>query len=163
MEAKESELKKWRHYDAYEETLEDNQDALSMRWVITEKDDGNVKARLVVRGFEEKNVPQSDSPTASKESCKLFLAICANESFKLKTLDVTSAFLQGKPLSRDVSVQPPPECSTNGKLWKLKKTCYGLYDASRSWYFAVKEQIEKLGMKTLSGDASFFYLIKMVS
>ena len=158
--AKEAELQKWQQYGAYEEVLKDDQDVISMRWVVTEKDEGQVKARLVVRGFEEREAPQSDSPTASKDSCKLFLALCANEGFKLKTLDVTSAFLQGQPLSREVFVQPPEEMRKEGVIWKLKKTCYGLYDASRSWYFAVKEQIENLGMKTLSGDSSFFYLLK---
>ena len=128
--------------------------------MVTEKDDTSVKARLVVRGFEEKDVPQSDSPTAHKESCKLFLAICANERFQLKSLDVTSAFLQGQPLEREVFVSPPAEARKEGVVWKLKKTCYGLYDASRNWYFAVKEEIKKLGIKTLSGDSSFFCLSK---
>ena len=159
-EAKEAELQKWKQYEAYEEVAKENQDTISMRWVVSEKDEGKVKARLVVRGFEEKDAPQSDSPTASKDSFKLFLSICANEGFQLKTLDVTSAFLQGQPLTREVYVQPPEEVIKEGIIWKLKKTCYGLYDASRSWYFAVKEQIEKLGMKTLSGDSSFFYLHK---
>ena len=158
--AKVDELNKWQKYGAYEEVAFVDQHVISTRWVITEKDDTSVKARLVVRGFEEKDVPQSDSPTAHKESCKLFLAICANERFQLKSLDVTSAFLQGQPLEREVFVSPPAEARKEGVIWKLKKTCYGLYDASRSWYFAVKEQIEKLGMKTLSGDSSFFYLIK---
>ena len=68
---------------------------------ITEKDDGRYKATLVVRGFEEHVYPQSDSPTASRESFKTFLAIAANEGFKIQNMDVKSAFLQGTPLERD--------------------------------------------------------------
>ena len=160
IESKKVELQRWKDYDAFEEVDIDGQHVISTRWVVVEKDGGKVKSRLVVRGFEEREVPQSDSPTASKDSCKLFLSICANENFRIMSLDVTSAFLQGRPLGRDVFVQSPQEARKPGVIWKLKKTCYGLYDASRSWYFAVKEQICKLGMKTLSGDSSFFYLQK---
>ena len=62
---------------------------------------------------------------------KLFLAISANDNFKLKSLDVTSAFLQGEKLDRDVYVIPPLEARKPGILWKLQKSAYGLYDASR--------------------------------
>ena len=90
----------------------------------------------------------------------MFLSIAANEQFNIKSLDVTSAFLQGYPLERDVFVLPPVEARMEGKIWKLKKSCYGLYDASRAWYLAVKEQLLKIGIKNLSGDDALFYLMK---
>ena len=158
--SKDVELARWKEYDAFEEVPIGNHPVISTRWVVNEKDDGKVKSRLVVRGFEEECVPQSDSPTASKESCKLFLALSANEEFKIRSLDVTSAFLQGRNLERDVYVMPPVEARREGFVWKLKKTCYGLYDASRSWYFAVKDELTNIGMQILSGDSAFFYLIK---
>ena len=96
-----------------------------------------MKARFVVKGCQEETDPRSDSPTASKDSLKLFFTIAANESFSLKSLDVTSAFLQGYPLQRDVFIHPPQERKVEGVVWKLKKSCYGLYDASRNWYLAV--------------------------
>ena len=160
IEAKKDELRKWKDFDAYEEVDFDNQHVLTTRWVVTEKEGGKAKSRLCVRGFQEKEYPQSDSPTAQKESFKIFLAAAANEGFKIKTLDVTSAFLQGYPLERDVYVWPPPECKTEGIVWKLKKSCYGLYDASRRWFMAVKEQLLELKMKSLSGDDALFYLIE---
>ena len=146
IKAKEEELQKWEKYEAYESVDFENQPTISCKWVVTEKG-GRVKARLCVRGFEEERPPQSDSPTASQESYKLFLSIAANEDFKLKSLDVNSAFLQGSPLERDIFMQPPPEKAEAGKIWKLKKSCYGLYDASRKWFQAVKEQLLKVGMK----------------
>ena len=158
--AKEAELDRWKEYKAYEEIEFDNQHILTTRWVITEKDGGKIKGRLCVRGFQEKIYPQSDSPTALKDSFKTFLAIAANESFEIKTLDVTAAFLQGHPLERDVFVWPPPERAEEGLVWKLKKSCYGLYDASRQWFLAVKEQLQEIGMKSLSGDDALFYLVE---
>ena len=40
---------------------------------------------------------------------------------------------------KEVFVKPPPESPDVGKLWKLKKTIYGLCDGSRSWYLTLKE------------------------
>ena len=159
--AKESELEKWKIYEAFDEVdFHEDQHVLSSRWVVTLKSESVVKARLCVRGFEEMIHPQSDSPTASNDSFKLFLSIAANEKFPIRNLDVTSAFLQGAPLERDVYMEPPKEAKIPGKIWKLKKSAYGLYDASRKWFLAVKEELMTIGMKALSGDEAFFTLTK---
>ena len=133
---------------------------ISSRWVVTEKEEGKFKARLVVRGFEEEVYPQSDSPTANRDSFKTFLALAANEKFEIKNMDVKSAFLQGTPLKQDVFMEPPVEYKKPGIVWKLKTTVYGLYDASRSWYFAVKNELKDFGMKNISGDDAFFTMNK---
>ena len=166
-DAKEDELNKWKAYDAYEKVDEKEADkVLSLRWVITEKknpDDNKsniTKARLCVRGFEEDNYPKSDSPTASHESLKIFLALAANSDFKVRALDVKSAFLQGLPINRDIYVQPPEEACDEGYVWKLKKSAYGLYDASRRWFLAVKELLLSLGMKQAKGHEAVFYKTK---
>ena len=62
-----------------------------------EKHDGQkqaCKARLVARGFQESLKPQSDSPTASKDSFKMLMAVAANSRFKLASVDIRVAFLQ---------------------------------------------------------------------
>ena len=108
VQAKADELEKWKKFEAYEEVEMEDQHILSTRWVVVQKDETRkIKARLCVRGFEEFVHPQSDSPTASNDSFRVFLAISANEGFDIKSLDVTSAFLQGYPLKRDVFVFPP--------------------------------------------------------
>lgn len=160
IKAKQEELEKWTKYDAFEEIQDNDQDAITYRWVITEKPDGHIKARLCVRGFEEEIKPQSDSPTASSDAMRLFLASSANEGYQIKTLDVTSAFLQGTALERDVYMIPPKEMQKKGIIWKLKKSAYGLYDASRKWYLAVKAELLEMGMRTISGDEALFHMIK---
>ena len=149
--AKEKELAKWEEFNAYSEVeYTGSQHVLSSRWVITRKSDESVKARLVVRGFEEMDYPQSDSPTASNNSLKLFFALAANEQMRIKSMDVTSAFLQGAPLSRLVYMEPPAERQNRDVIWKLNKSVYGLYDASRKWFQAVKPELLSLGMKPSS-------------
>ena len=88
VEAKAAELDKWIKYNAYEVVDHVNQHVLGSRYVIEDKN-GKVKARFVVKGNEERGDPRSDSPTASKDSFKTFLALSANEEFEIKSLDVS--------------------------------------------------------------------------
>ena len=104
--------------------------------MVTQKEErdgmkSKIKSRLVVRGFQEDEEPRSDSPTLSKEAFKVMIAIAANENFTIRAMDVTNAFLQGKPLEREVFVEPPKDLKKPGVIWKLKKTVYGLYDGNR--------------------------------
>lgn len=76
---------------------------MSTRWVITEREiEGirNVKARLVVRGFEEETDVKSDSPTVHKESLRLFLAAAATHCYDIHSIDIKAAFLQGQDIDR---------------------------------------------------------------
>ena len=96
--AKEEEMKRWKEYKTVQPVSKtEDMQVISSRWVVTQKEEGQFKARLVVRGFEEDVYPQSDSPTASRDSFKTFLALAANENLQIKNMDVKSAFLQGTP------------------------------------------------------------------
>merc|ERR1712115_116660 len=91
-------------------------------------------ARLVAKGFQEVDQPQSDSPTAAKESFKLLMALSANFNFKIVSMDIRAAFLQAKTLYREVFVRPPKDQEKEGVIWKLLKPLYGLDDTSRKFY-----------------------------
>ena len=80
-------------------------------------------------------IPQLEARSA----CELHLS-----SYQINSVDINSAFLQGKPIARDIFIVPPPEGHTT-KLWKLQKCEHGLNDTARKWYFAVYEELEKLG------------------
>ena len=90
----------------------------------------------------------------------MLYAIAGNENWRLEAIDVTSAFLQGTELDREILVKPPKEASQEGKLWRMRKAAYGLYDASRRWWIKVMEEMVKLGGKTLTGDESLVYFHK---
>ena len=94
--AKEKELRKLAQFQTYEEVANKGQKTLSARWVITDKG-GQTKARLVVRGFEEKDLEiPKDSPTVGKEAMRMFISIAARENWTVKTTDIKSAFYRGK-------------------------------------------------------------------
>ena len=155
-EAKEKELKKWKEFNVYEEVKNVGQKHISVRWVLTEKDE--IKARLVARGFEEEEEIQSDSPTVTKEVLRMFLTICSSNNWKEKSMDVTAAFLQSDNMERNVYLKPPKQakCGEN-VLWKLKKCVYGLNDAARKWYFTIKGFLLKMGCQQLKTDPAAFY------
>ena len=150
-------------YETFEEVADEGQNVIGSRWVITvkEKHDGQkqqCKARLVARGFQESLKPQSDSPTASKDSFKLLMAVAANNGFRLASVDIRAAFLQSKALDRDVFVKPPEDIRKPGIVWRLKKPLYGLDDASRKFWLRVKEVLVSLGLRVMTGDEAFYYL-----
>ena len=162
------EIEKFRKYDVYEE-INDSPYIYKIpsNWVITKKDEkkegsGTFKARLVALGNLDRkiNLSATDSPTLGRESMRLLLSTIANMEFKLQGCDVSSAFLQGAPLDRDVFMLPPPQYRKPGKIWKLKKPVYGLADSGRLWYKRLKEEILRLGCKELTGDGAAFLMHK---
>ena len=162
LEAKHKELLNWEANKVYVAELDNGQKAINCRWVFSNKmkSDGSsfVKARLVARGFEEDSSSiQTDSPTCGKEAFRVVLAIAASKGWRCHSLDVKSAFLQGKALEREVYLRPPPEAKAEGYVWHLRKCVYGLNDASRYWYMRVRQELFKLGMRTSKFDKAIFY------
>ena len=156
--AKENELNKFALFDSYQEITDCGQKPLSIRWIVTNKD-GNTKARLVVRGFEEKDleIPR-DSPTVGKGAMILFLSNAAIKERTVKTTDMSSAFLQGKELDRDVYIRTPKESKApTHVIWKLK---HGLKNGARQFYESVKEKLINLGFIQCKLDPAVFYVHK---
>ena len=99
-----------------------------------QKGEASPKAWPVIRGFEEEEDIQADAPTASKTALRIVLALAANYDWSTSTVDVKAAFLQGRPINRDIYIKPPREVSIEGRIWKLRRTAYGLVDAARNWF-----------------------------
>ena len=91
--------------------------------------------------------PQSDSPTALRESAKLFYSIGANQGFHLRSIDIRAAFLQSNDLDREVIVEPLSDMKREGIVWILVKPLYGLKDASRKFWLKVREIFRKEDLK----------------
>ena len=156
-EAKEAELQNFDDNKVYEEVKFDGQTVIGSRYVLMKKTDGTIKARLVTKGFQEKGKIKTDSPTASRDSFKVFCSIAANEKWDLEGSDIKSAFLQAEELTREIFIEPPPERRKPGIIWKLLKPCYGLKDASKLWYDSLSKTLMNLGMKRSKTDSCLFY------
>lgn len=157
--AKRQEIEKWKEMNVFSEVEDFGQDRLSTKWVCTEKTKGNqvvLKARLVIRGFEEDSSQlKSDSPTCSKDSLRILLGIIAAKKWTLNSIDIKSAYLQGNTISRELYVKPP-SCEKTTKLWKLNKTPYGLVDAGRQWFIRVKKEFNEIGARQSKCDPAVF-------
>ena len=99
LKAKEKELESWKenHVYDYEEVPDEGQKTVSVRWVVSPKVvDGlpSVKARLVAKGYQEADDFRKDSPTCSRESIRVTLAVIASNSWNLQSIDIQVAFLQ---------------------------------------------------------------------
>ena len=159
LNAKLSELQQWDERNVYSITEDSGQECISLRWVIKPKIvDGRTitKARLCARGFEEEQNFRTDSPTCSREGIRLALSTIVSHSWTLNSLDVKTAFLQGKPIERLVYVRPPKEAKTD-QIWKLNKCVYGLADASRYWYLKIREELLKLKATPCKLDQGIFF------
>ena len=158
-EAKEKELMNFQEYNVYDEVEDKGQQVLGTRFVLTKKEDGSIKARFVIKGFQEE-IKLSDSPTASRDTVKVFFTITANQKWILEGSDVKSAFLQSDEINRDVYIEPPSNRVKKGIIWKLRKPSYGLKDASKQWFETVRKCLLNLGMKQSLRDCCLFYYHK---
>ena len=149
----------WIENKVFEEVEDVGQKSISVRWVLTEKpknDEMVVKARLVARGFEENTEDiRTDSPTCSKEAIRMLIALASTKRWICNSVDVKSAYLQGDQINRLVFLRPPPEFNI-GKLWKLKKTVYGLADAARAWYSRVEKELCSLNVTKCKVENAFY-------
>ena len=158
MEAKKVELEKLKSFGMYQEVDDEGQERISTTWALLNK--GNeVRARIVARGYEEDKELIKDSPTEAKSTIRILLTLAASKDWEIQTTDMKSAFRQGKDISKDVYISPSKESDTpKGKIWKLKKTLYGLIDAARQFYDSVEEVLLKLGMTQPQVDPTLYYL-----
>ena len=156
IDAKEKEINNLIENDVFETVTDEGQSRISCKWVYTSKE-GKVKARLVARGFEESvHNARTDSPTCSRQSLRLCFVTCATMKWAINSLDVTSAFLQGNGIEREVFLQPPTEAEQTGMLWKLRRCIYGLKDAPRAWYKRVEQVLLELGGVLSKYDDALF-------
>ena len=116
-----------------------------------------IKARLVARGFEEDSSSfRTDSPTCSRTALRLVFTIAATNEWEINSLDISSAFLQGNEIDRDVYLRPPIDVCSKDQVWKLKRCIYGLNDAPRAWYDRVRRELVKLGAQVSKYDSAMF-------
>uniref|UniRef100_A0A1J3K4I8 Retrovirus-related Pol polyprotein from transposon TNT 1-94 n=2 Tax=Noccaea caerulescens TaxID=107243 RepID=A0A1J3K4I8_NOCCA len=137
--------------------LPEGHKAVGCKWIFKTKLDcnGNVeryKARLVAKGFNQKegiDYCETFSPVSRKDSLRIILALVAQYDLELHQMDVKTAFLNGD-LEEEVYMRQPEGFIIEGQedmVCKLKKSIYGLKQASRQWYLKFDEIITNFGFK----------------
>ena len=77
-------------------------------------------------------------------------------SWKLESIDVTAAFLQGGTLERELFLRPPSDVCSSDKVWHLRRSIYGLNDAPHYWHKRVSEVLFKLGAVVSAYDNALY-------
>ena len=164
VDAKDKELQNLMENGVFEAVEDVGQSRVTCKWVFTTKEmEGEkiVKARLVARGFEEGILnTRTDSPTCSRQSLRFCFATAAMMNWEIHSLDISSAFLQGNNIKREVYLQPPVEFHEEGFIWKLQRCVYGLRDAPRAWYDRIEKELLDLDGRTSKYDDAMFLWYK---
>ncbi|XXG73025.1 hypothetical protein AAC387_Pa07g2007 [Persea americana] len=130
---------------------------ISCKWVYKKKRgvDGKVetfRARLVAKGFTQKEgigYEETFSPVAMLKSIWILLSIAAYFDYEIWQMDVKTAFLNGN-LDECIYMVQPDGFVAEGRehmLCKLKKSIYGLKQASRSWNIHFDQAIKSYGFE----------------
>ena len=131
---------------------------------IKRQPDGSVdkyKARLTVQGFMQRygiDYLDTSSPVTLTSSVKFLKAHALQMGRKTKVFDFAGAFLY--PHLRDDIYMHAPELLGKGKvILKLLKSLYGLKQASREWYLALKGALLSIGFiqAPIDVDECLFY------
>ena len=94
----------------------------------------------------------------------IFLQTAAWLKMTVERADVKTAFLQGRPIERDLFVVPVPELAEGlglspGEAAKLLKSSYGLVDAPLEWFLTVVDVFAALGWQQLTSDPCALVLL----
>ncbi|GJS84321.1 retrotransposon protein, putative, ty1-copia subclass [Tanacetum coccineum] len=147
--------------------LPPNARTVGSKWLFKKKTDmdGAVyifKARLVAKGFTQTygvDYEETFSPVADIRAIRILIAIAAYYDYEIWQMDVKTAFLNGH-LSEEVYMEQP-KGFVNPKypnhVCKLKRSIYGLKQASRQWNKRFDDEIKKFGF-TQNPDEPCVYL-----
>ncbi|KAL0286337.1 UNVERIFIED_CONTAM: Retrovirus-related Pol polyprotein from transposon RE1 [Sesamum radiatum] len=149
------------------------------KWVYKRKlgADGEVttfKARLVAKGYTQRpgvDFEETYSPVAVAKSIQIMLAISAWYDYEIWQMDVKTAFLNGFVEEEIYMDQPEGFTSVREeqKVCHLRRSIYGLKQASRNWnihfdevirdYNFIKNDFDPCVYKKVSGSSVAFLVL----
>ena len=144
-EARAAELAAFRRWKVTEEVrLKDYPDVrpIPLIWRGTNRMDGSRKERICARGDLLEGDPniQTMAPTATLAALRVLLAEKMRRRWDMVVVDISTAFLQGKALSRVILAWPPHEANVReGWVWRLIQPVPGIPEAGKLWNEKVDE------------------------
>jgi hypothetical protein len=122
------------------------------------------KARFCARGdqqLEGVDFFETYDPVVQWTTVRLMLILEVLLDLKSKQRDVTAAFLHGELGENEkVYVEMPLSIKKPGKVFKLKKTLYGLQQSPRAFWKYLTKAMEAVGMKVSKLDLCYYLLVK---
>ena len=140
---------------------------IGCKWIFKTKRDskGKVeryKARLVAKGYTQKegiDYKETFSPVSSKDSFRTIMALVVHFDLELHQMDVKTTFLNGDIDETIYMVQPENFVpgDTKRMVCKLKKSIYGLKQASHQWYYKFHQVIISSGFEMNMVDDCIYH------
>ena len=125
---------------------------LDSRWVMKRKNENQAnekfKARLVVRGFKDRNeydLRETYASVSRLAIVRLLLSVVNKYGLHIKQLDVKTAFLN-----------PCNEKYKQAKVCKLQRALYGLKIGPKRWNERFTEAALKIGLTAHDNEPCFF-------
>ncbi|GJX52683.1 retrotransposon protein, putative, ty1-copia subclass [Tanacetum coccineum] len=106
------------------------------------------KARLVAKGYTQTlgiDYEETFSPIADIRATRILIAIAVFYNYEIWQMDVKAAFLN-RYLSKEVYMEQPKDFVNPkypNRVCKLKRSIYGLKQASRQWNKRFDDEIKK--------------------
>lgn len=146
--------------------LPEEKSAVGCKWVFKVKYNGQgkierFKSRLVAKGYSQRHgidFEETFSPVVRYSSIRTLLAHAVQKDMIVHQMDVITAFLHGK-LNEELYMQQPEGYEVSGKenlVCRLKKSLYGLKQASRCWNQALNEFMVQAGFVQSNADPCVF-------
>jgi hypothetical protein len=139
---------------------------IGCKWVYkikynTDDSINRYKAWLVAKGYAQKygiDYDEMFAPVTKMTTIRVLLAVAALMGWHLHQMDVKNTFLQAELEEQVYMVQPPGfHYGTNTlAVCRLKKSLYGLKQASCAWNAKITQQLRNLSFKTSKSDSSLF-------
>lgn len=127
------------------------QQILDCMWVYTYKLNKHnqflkCKARLVVRGDQQRHITTQDTyaATLASRSFRMLMAIAAKYDLELKQYDVTNAFVHAT-IDREVYMKMPRGYRQKGIILRVQKALYGLRISPLLWQKEFTTTLKALG------------------
>ena len=98
------------------------------------------------------------TPVVKWDSIQILLALAAQLNLEVDQMDVKTDFLN-RDLEHSIYMEPPLGSIDYGRpniVWKLKKSLYGLKQASHTWYQKAKQEFLTLAVTRSDADHSVF-------
>ncbi|KAH9141736.1 hypothetical protein AeRB84_014116, partial [Aphanomyces euteiches] len=139
--------------------LPPGREALECKWLWRMKFDADgkltkYKARLVLKGYMQQygiDYLEIFAPVLRMNALRLLLCLVAHHAWKIRQMDVKTAFLNGT-LDTDtvIFMEQPPGFAIQGeesKVCRLIKSIYGLKLAPRCWYLTLHSFLVRIGFE----------------
>ena len=140
--------------------------AITLKWVFKLKRDEtgaivNHKARLVAYDFvqwEDIDFDDTFALVARMESVRLLFTLAAQEGWCVHHMNIKSAFLNDD-LKEEVYVHQPSGFAIpgkEGKVLRLRKVLYGLWQAPRAWNAKLDSTLKGMGFGQSPHEAAIY-------